>query len=68
MEKRKKSVNHRRTGMPAMKYAEYLKELVIKIVRASGSRYDSIRIQRRPVTVCVLFYERYMTDEELTVH
>lgn len=53
-------------GMPAMKYAEYLKELVIKIVREHPeANLDDIYVSKNDNGCMCLVYERYMTDEEL---
>ena len=54
-------------GMPAMKYSEYLKELVIKIVREHPeTNMEDIYISKDDNGCMCVFYERYMTDEELT--
>lgn len=54
-------------GMPAMKYAEYLKELVIKIVRDyPEADMDDIYVSKDEQGHMCVFYDRYMTDEELT--
>lgn len=53
-------------GMPAMKYSEYLKELVIKIVRDHPETdMDDIYVAKDDNGCMCVFYERYMTDEEL---
>ena len=68
MEKRKKEVSEviGGIGMPAMKYAEYLKELVIKIVRAHPEVNSSdVYVSKDDNGHMCLFYNRYMTDEEL---
>jgi hypothetical protein len=53
-------------GMPAMKYAEYLKELVIKIVREHPeANLDNIYVAKDEQGHMCVFYDRYMTDEEL---
>ena len=68
MEKRKKEVSEviGSLGMPAMKYAEYLKELVIKIVRAHPEVNSSdVYVSKDDNGHVCLFYNRYMTDEEL---
>ena len=68
MEKRKKEVNEiiGGLGMPAMKYAEYLKELVIKIVREHPEVNSSdVYVSKDDNGHMCLFYNRYMTDEEL---
>ena len=53
-------------GMPAMKYAEYLKELVIKIVREHPeANPDDIYVAKDDQGHMCVFYDRYMTDEEL---
>ena len=53
-------------GMPAMKYAEYLKELVIKIVREHPEVNSSdVYVSKDDNDHMCLFYNRYMTDEEL---
>lgn len=68
MEKRKKEVSEiiGGLGMPAMKYAEYLKELVIKIVRAHPEVNSSdVYVSKDDNGHMCLFYNRYMTDEEL---
>ena len=52
--------------MPAMKYAEYLKELVIKIVREHPEVNSSdVYVSKDDNGHMCLFYNRYMTDEEL---
>ena len=68
MEKRKKKVSEviGGLGMPAMKYAEYLKELVIKIVREHPEVNSSdVYVSKDDNGHMCLFYNRYMTDEEL---
>ena len=68
MEKRKKEVNEiiGGLGMPAMKYVEYLKELVIKIVREHPEVNSSdVYVSKDDNGHMCLFYNRYMTDEEL---
>lgn len=68
MEKRKKEVSEviGALGMPAMKYAEYLKELVIKIVREHPEVNSSdVYVSKDDNGHMCLFYNRYMTDEEL---
>ena len=68
MEKRKKEVSEviGGLGMPAMKYAEYLKELVIKIVREHPEAdMNSIYVSKDDRDCMCLVYERYMTNEEL---
>ena len=68
MEKRKKKVSEviGGLGMPAMKYAEYLKELVIKIVREHPETdINDIHVSKDDNGCMCLVYERYMTDEEL---
>ena len=53
-------------GMPAMKYSEYLKELVIKIVREHPETdMDDIYVSKDEQGHMCVFYDRYMTDEEL---
>ena len=53
-------------GMPVMKYSEYLKELVIKIVREHPETdMDDIYISKDDNGCMCLVYERYMTNEEL---
>ena len=53
-------------GMPAMKYSEYLKELVIKIVREHPEAdMDDIYISKNEQGHMCVFYDRYMTAEEL---
>ena len=53
-------------GMPAMKYSEYLKELVIKIVREHPeTNMDDIYVSKDDNGCMCLVYERYMTNEEL---
>ena len=53
-------------GMPAMKYSEYLKELVIKIVRDHPEAdMDDIYVSKDDNGCMCVFYERYMTNEEL---
>ena len=67
MEKRKKEVSEviGGLGMPAMKYAEYLKELVIKIVREHPEVNSSdVYVSKDDNGHVCLFYNRYMTDEE----
>jgi cell division protein FtsA len=50
----------------SMKYAEYLKELVIKIVRAHPEVNSSdVYVSKDDNGHMCLFYNRYMTDEEL---
>lgn len=71
MEKRKKEVSEviGGHGMPAMKYAEYLKELVIKIVREHPEVNSSdVYVSKDDNGHMCLFYNRYMTDEELEQH
>ena len=52
--------------MPAMKYTEYLKELVIKIVREHPEVNSSnVYVSKDDNGHMCLFYNRYMTDEEL---
>ena len=68
MEKRKKEVSEviGGLGMPAMKYAEYLKELVIKIVREHPEVNSSdVYVSKDDNGHMCLFYNRYMTNEEL---
>ena len=68
MEKRKKEVSEviGGLGMPAMKYAEYLKELVIKIVREHPEVNSSdVYVSKDDNGHMCLFYNRYMTGEEL---
>ena len=53
-------------GMPAMKYSEYQKEHVIKIVREHPETdMDDIYVSRDEQGHMCVFYDRYMTDEEL---
>ena len=53
-------------GMPAMKYSEYLKELVIKIVREHHEvNPNDIYVSKDDNGCMCVFYERYMTAEEL---
>ena len=53
-------------GMPAMKYSEYLKELVIKIVREHHEvNPNDIYVSKDEQGHICVFYDRYMTDEEL---
>ena len=53
-------------GMPAMKYSEYLKELVIKIVREHPEAdMDDIYVSKDDNGCMCVFYDRYMTNEEL---
>ena len=53
-------------GMPAMKYSEYLKELVIKIVREHPETdMDDIYVAKDDNGCMCLVYERDMTNEEL---
>jgi hypothetical protein len=56
-------------GMPALKYGDYLKELVIRIVREHPEvNLEEIYVST-DVNGCIcLFYDRYMTDEELNEH
>lgn len=68
MEKRMKEVSEAigGLGMPAMKYAEYLKELVIKIVREHPEVNSSdVYVSKDDNGYLCLFYNRYMTDNEL---
>jgi len=68
MEKRKKEVSEviGGLGMQAMKYAEYLKELVIKIVKEHPEVNSSdVYVSKDDNGHMCLFYNRYMTDEEL---
>ena len=52
-------------GMSALKYAEYLKELVIKIVREHPETdMDDIYISKDEQGHMCVFYDRYMTNEE----
>ena len=52
--------------MPAMKYSEYLKELVIKIVRDHPETdMNDIYVAKDDNGCMCVFYSRYMTDEEL---
>ena len=53
-------------GMPAMKYSEYLKELVIKIVREHHEvNPNDIYVSKDDNGCMCVFYDRYMNDEEL---
>ena len=53
-------------GMSALKYADYLKELVIKIVREHPEAdMDDIYVSKDEQGHMCVFYDRYMTDEEL---
>ena len=53
-------------GMPTMKYSEYLKELVIKIVREHHEvNPNDIYVSKDDNGCMCVFYERYMTAEEL---
>lgn len=53
-------------GMSALKYADYLKELVIKIVREHPETdMDDIYVSKDDNGCMCVFYDRYMTDEEL---
>lgn len=68
MEKRRKEVSKviGGLGMPALKYADYLKELVIKIVREHPEvKPEDIYVSKDDDGHMCLFYNRYMTDEEL---
>ena len=68
MEKRRKEVSKviGGLGMPALKYADYLKELVIKIVREHPETdMNDIHVSKDDNGCMCLVYERYMTDEEL---
>jgi len=67
MEKRRKEVSKviGGLGMPALKYADYLKELVIKIVREHPEvKLEDIYVSKDDDGHMCLFYNRYMTDEE----
>lgn len=68
MEKRKKKVSEviGGLGMSAMDYSEYLKELVIKIIREHPEAdMKGIYVSKDDNGYQCLVYERYMTDEEL---
>ena len=53
-------------GMPAIKYSEYLKELVIKIVREHHEvNPNDIYVAKDDNGCMCVFYDRYMTNEEL---
>ena len=53
-------------GMPAIKYSEYLKELVIKIVREHQEvNPNDIYVSKDEQSHICVFYDRYMNDEEL---
>ena len=53
-------------GMSALKYADYLKELVIKIVREHPETdMNDIHVSKDDNGCMCLVYERYMTNEEL---
>ena len=53
-------------GMSALKYADYLKELVIKIVREHPETdMNDIYISKDDNGCMCVFYDRYMTNEEL---
>ena len=53
-------------GMSAIKYSEYLKELVIKIVREHHEvNPNDIYVSKDDNGRMCVFYDRYMTDEEL---
>ena len=53
-------------GMSALKYSEYLKELVIKIVREHPETdMNDIHVSKDGNGCMCLVYERYMTNEEL---
>ena len=53
-------------GMSALKYADYLKELVIKIVREHPETdMNDIHVSKDGNGCMCLVYERYMTNEEL---
>ena len=68
MEKRRKEVSKviGGLGMPALKYTDYLKELVIKIVREHPEvKPEDIYVSKDDDGHMCLFYSRHMTDEEL---
>lgn len=53
-------------GISALKYADHLKELVNKIVNEHPEvNPDDVRIFKDESGYVSLFYDRYMTDEEL---
>ena len=53
-------------GMSALRYADYLKELVIKIVREHPETdMNDIYISKDDNGCMCVFYDRYMTNEEL---
>ena len=53
-------------GMSALKYADYLKELVIKIVREHPETdMNDIHVSKDDNGCMCVFYDRYMTAEEL---
>ena len=53
-------------GMSALRYAEYLKELVIKIVREHHEvNPNDIYVSKDEQGHMCVFYDRYMTGEEL---
>lgn len=55
--------------MSALKYGDYLKELVIRIVREHPEvNLEEIYVHKDEHNHMCLFYDRYMTDEELNEH
>ena len=68
MERRKKVVSEviGGLGMSAMAYADYLKELVYKIAREHPEvKPEDIYVSKDENGSMCVFYDRYMTDEEL---
>jgi len=68
MERRKKVVSEviGGLGMSAMAYADYLKELVYKIAREHPEvKPEDIYVSKDENGYMCVFYDRYMTDEEL---
>ena len=68
MERRKKEVSEviGGLGMSAMAYADYLKELVNKITREHPEvKPEDIYVSKDENGSMCVFYDRYMTDEEL---
>ena len=66
--KRKKEVSEiiGGLGMSALKYADYLKELVIKILREHPETdMNDIHVSKDDNGCMCVFYDRYMTNEEL---
>ena len=68
MERRKKVVSEviGGLGMSAMAYADYLKKLVNKITREHPEvKPEDIYVSKDENGSMCVFYDRYMTDEEL---